>query len=287
MSEPVLKQASVTLQHVLPHHLLSRLTGSLARCRWCWLKNPLIDSFIRVFQVDMNEAIEPEGRRYPHFNAFFTRALRTDLRPVDNSPGALVSPADGSISQLGRLDGQSLLQAKGRYFGAAALLGDIELAQQYAGGSFLTVYLSPRDYHRVHMPCDGRLRLMRHIPGRLFSVNEATAAQIDRLFARNERLVCEFESPEGRFVLVMVGAMIVASIETVWAGQVVPPGSAAQTWHYDPAPDPISLARGSEMGRFQLGSTVIMLFPPGAVRWNEGLLAGGSLRMGQHIGLRS
>jgi phosphatidylserine decarboxylase len=244
------------IQYPLPHHLLSRLVGRLADCRLPWLKDALIRAFIRQFRVDMREALDPDPSNYPSFNAFFTRPLKDTARPIGEG---LVSPADGTLSQFGRLEHGRLIQAKGHDFSATDLLGgDPEAAQRYQDGSFATVYLSPSDYHRVHMPLAGTLREMVYVPGRLFSVNAATTHHVPNLFARNERLVCHFDTEHGPMALVLVGAMIVAAIETVWAGQITPlPRGGVQRIRFD---TPVHLEKGAEMGRFKLGSTVVMAF---------------------------
>lgn len=242
-------------QYPLPHHLLSRLVGKLAECRTPWLKNLMIEQFIRTYGVDMSQAREPDPRAYDCFNAFFTRAMRDDARPIGDG---LISPTDGLLSQYGRIEHGTLIQAKGQAYSLTALLGgDTRRAAPFRQGSFATVYLSPRDYHRVHMPLAGRLREMAYVPGRLFSVNLATAAHVPGLFARNERLVCIFDTEFGPMAMVLVGAMIVAAIETVWAGQITPLSSQVQTTRFDEA---IELSKGAEMGRFKLGSTVILCF---------------------------
>lgn len=274
----------VTLQHLLPQHMLSRLVGWLAELhRPVWLKNALIRLFIRAFGVDMSEAEQPVPEDYPTFNAFFTRSLRPGLRPLADE--GVLCPVDGTISQLGRIHEHSIMQAKGRRYSTWALLGgDDERAGWYRNGHFATLYLSPRDYHRVHMPLDGDLVATRYVPGDLFSVNQVTAEGVDALFARNERLVCHFDTPAGSMAIVLVGAMIVAGIETVWAGQATPPPRTVQDRDYRHLPEPVSLARGQEMGRFQLGSTVILLFPEGRMDWGPGLTAGGGVRLGQALG---
>lgn len=274
----------VALQHLLPQHLLSRAVGWLAELRHpVWLKSTLVRLFIRAFGVDMSEAGQPAPEAYPTFNAFFTRSLRPGVRPLAEE--GVLSPADGTISQIGRMQEHSIIQAKGRRYSSWALLGgDDERAAWYRNGHFATIYLSPRDYHRVHMPLDGKLIATRYVPGKLFSVNQATAEGVDGLFARNERLVCHFETPAGPMAMVLVGAMIVAGIETVWSGQVAPPLRGVQERDYQHLPEQVSLARGEEMGRFQLGSTVILLFPEGRMDWGPGLTAGGSVRMGQALG---
>lgn len=243
------------IQYPLPHHAISRLTGAFARCETPWLKNALIKAFIKRFDVDMSQALEPDPTAYRHFNAFFTRVLKADARPLEEG---LLSPADGALSRHGSIEHGTLIQAKGHRYTVEALLGgDAELAAEFSKGSFATVYLSPRDYHRVHMPLDGTLREMIYVPGRIFSVNQATARHVPNLFARNERLVCIFDSPRGAFAMVLVGAMVVAAIETVWAGQVTPLSGTPERTRFD---RPITLARGEEMGLFKLGSTVVMCF---------------------------
>lgn len=243
------------VQYPLPHHLISRLVGCLAECRIPWLKNLLIEQFIRIYGVDMQQALEPDPRAYDCFNAFFTRAMRDDVRPIGEG---LVSPTDGFLSQFGRIEHSTLIQAKGQSYLVDNLLGgDPQRAAPFRQGSFATVYLSPKDYHRVHMPLAGTLREMTYVPGRLFSVNLATADHVPGLFARNERLVCIFDTEFGPMALVLVGAMIVAAIETVWAGQITPLSGQIQTTRFD---QPVELAKGAEMGRFKLGSTVIMCF---------------------------
>jgi phosphatidylserine decarboxylase len=281
---PAGQRAFVIVQHLLPQHALSRLTGWLARSRIGPLKDWLIRRFIAAFRVDMSEAAEPDPRAYPCFNAFFTRALREGARPVDTGEGVLVSPADGAVSEAGAITGGRIVQAKGHWYSCAELLASSEDARLFEGGEFATIYLSPRDYHRVHMPVEARLTAMRYVPGRLFSVNQVTADNVPGLFSRNERLVCRFETAHGPMALVMVGAMIVAGIETVWTGPVTPAGRHVLGFELERDAAARSLARGAEMGRFQLGSTVILLFPRSTVRLDDVLAAGTPLRMGQRIG---
>lgn len=274
------------LQYILPQHLLSRALGQVASCEFSWVKNPLIKAFIKQYQVDMSEAARPEPQAYTSFNDFFMRQLKAGARPVDAGTHTLVSPADGVISQVGRIEDGRLLQAKGHDFSVEALLGGNPAeAQTYRAGEFATIYLSPRDYHRVHMPWGGRLQQTRYVPGRLFSVNQATTAHVPGLFARNERLVCHFDSPQGPFVMVLVGAMIVAAIETPWAGRVVPVKQSIQETRYaQQEVQIIDLPKGAEMGRFCLGSTVIMLWPAKAqVHWHAQVQAGMPVRMGQAL----
>ncbi|NQD95864.1 phosphatidylserine decarboxylase [Pseudomonas sp. CrR25] len=273
-------------QYLLPHHLLSRLIGHAAECRASWFKNRLIAWFIKRYGVDMSEAEVTEPSDFAHFNAFFTRALKEGARPLDDSPGAVLCPADGTVSQLGRIEHGRIFQAKGHSFSAVELLGgDSQRASPFMGGEFATIYLSPKDYHRVHMPLAGTLREMVYVPGRLFSVNQTTAENVPELFARNERVVCLFDTERGPMAVVLVGAMIVASVETVWAGLVTPPKRSLKSVRYDAAARaPIELAKGAELGRFKLGSTAIVLFAPDQVRWAEALAADSSVRMGQRLG---
>ena len=267
------------IQYPLPHHLLSRLVGRLAECRQPALRNALVRTFIRRFGVDMDEAAEPDPAAYATFNDFFTRALAADVRPISEG---VVSPADGRLSQFGAIEAGQLMQAKGHRFSAEALLGgDVEAASRYLGGSFATVYLSPSDYHRVHMPLSGTLTEMVYVPGRLFSVNAATTEHVPGLFARNERLVCHFDTERGPMAMVLVGAMIVAAIEMVWAGQITPlPKGGVQRIRFD---TPIRLEKGAEMGRFKLGSTVVMAFSE-PVDFTDGLEPGAKVQMGQSLG---
>jgi phosphatidylserine decarboxylase len=277
----------IICQYLLPHHLLSRLAGCIAECRAPWFKNAFTAWFARRYQVDMSEALVESLDGYENFNAFFTRALKADARPLDATPGAVVCPADGAVSQLGAIEHGRIFQAKGQSFSAMELLGgDAQRAAPFMGGQFATIYLSPKDYHRVHMPLAGTLREMVYVPGRLFSVNQSTAENVPGLFARNERVVCLFDTERGPMAVVLVGAMIVASIETVWAGLVTPPRRALKTFSYDEAArKPVQLDTGAELGRFKLGSTAIVLFGPQQVNWAEGLEAGKGVRMGQLLGL--
>ena len=275
----------IWLQHALPHHAVSRSAGKLASARTPWLKNLLIRRFIDAYDVDMSEAARGIDQ-FTTFNDFFTRELKPGARPLADSDTHILSPADGAISQIGRIAQGKIIQAKGRHFTTVQLLGgDEEAAARFEGGHFATIYLSPKDYHRVHMPAAGALASTTYVPGDLFSVNQVTAENVDSLFARNERLACLFTGPDGLFASVMVGAMIVAGIETVWAGPVDThhPRLVRQTF----APDQHRLDAGDEMGRFILGSTVVLLFEPGKVEWDSALGAGDPVRMGQAIGRRS
>ena len=274
----------IIMQYLLPQHLLSRLAGCLANCTWAWVKNPFISWFVKRYQVDMSEAQQEDPTAFACFNDFFTRALKDGARPLDEQANSVLCPADGAISQIGQIEHGRVFQAKGQSFSVLELLGgNPEHAALFQGGQFATVYLSPRDYHRVHMPLQGTLRDMIYVPGKLFSVNQSTAENVPELFARNERVVCLFDSPAGPMAVVLVGAMIVASVETVWAGLVAPPTRQLKAQQYgQTAPN---LERGAEMGRFKLGSTAIILFGPEQVRWAEQLQAGTAVRMGQAMGV--
>ncbi|ATJ88175.1 archaetidylserine decarboxylase [Ralstonia solanacearum] len=256
----------VQLQHLLPKLLITRLLGMFVRRRCGALTQWAIRRFIARYNVNMAEAVQTEPGAYATFNDFFTRALRPGARPL--ATARLVCPVDGAISQFGRIERDQIFQAKGKSFSSSALLaGNEALARRFDDGLFATLYLSPRDYHRIHMPCDGRLVSMRYVPGELYSVNPATARAIDALFARNERVVCEFDSPHGPFALVLVGATIVGSIATAWHGIVNPPRSPSVR-HWDYRDRNITLKQGEEMGRFLLGSTVVLLFPQGPLQFN-------------------
>ena len=272
-------------QYLLPHHLLSRLIGCAAECRVGWFKNRLIGWFAKQYQVNMSEAQIEDLNAFAHFNDFFTRALKDDARPLDNSAGAVLCPADGAVSQLGKIEQGRVFQAKGHSFSVIELLGgDTERAAAFMGGDFATIYLSPKDYHRVHMPLTGTLKEMVYVPGRLFSVNQTTAENVPELFARNERVICLFDTERGPMAVVLVGAMIVASIETVWAGLVTPPKRTLKTFSYDDAARaPIVLEKGAELGRFKLGSTAIVLFGPEQVQWAAELAANSTVQMGQRL----
>ena len=270
-------------QKLVPQHLVSRLVGKLARCRVKWLKNFLIRIFIKHFKVDMLEAMSEDYRSYPHFNDFFTRPLRAGIRPQPEDPKAIACPVDGVVSELGTIQEQQIFQAKGHTYNLVSLLGgDHEMASQFHHGVFLTAYLSPKDYHRVHMPAAGTLQKMIHVPGALFSVNPYTVESVPNLFARNERVVCYFDSDHGPMAIIMVGAIIVASIATTWQGIVTPPTRALlQQWSYQN--NPIHLNRGDEMGHFEVGSTAIVLFGKDAVQWAPELKATQTIRLGQAI----
>lgn len=279
----------IFMQYVLPHHSLSRLIGRLAECEAPWFKNRLIAWFIKRYQVDMSEALLEDPSAYRHFNDFFTRALKADARVFDDAEKAVLSPADGAISQLGEIKSGRIFQAKGHSFSLLELLGgDAERASPFMGGSFSTIYLSPKDYHRVHMPLTGILREMVYIPGRLFSVNQTTAEHVPELFARNERVACIFDTEQGPMAVVLVGAMVVASIETVWAGQITPPLRTLRCYDYSQAAQqPITLEKGAELGRFKLGSTAIILFGANHVTWDNHLQATTPVQVGQSLAVEN
>jgi phosphatidylserine decarboxylase len=278
----------VILQKLVPQHLLSRVVGRVAESGS--LKKPFIRWFVTRYSVDMSDAQEQDPLAYENFNSFFTRALKAGARPLAegiNDALPVLCPADGAISQLGEITEHGLLQAKGRYYTVADLLASDHDAADFDGGSFATVYLSPKDYHRVHMPVAGKLTKMSYVPGDLYSVNQQTAEGVPNLFARNERLVCLFDTELGPMAIVLVGAMIVAGIETVWAGRVCPGRDRheVQITQYDATVPAIELAAGAEIGRFYLGSTAIVLFGHAAVELNGKLAAESPVRMGQLLGL--
>jgi phosphatidylserine decarboxylase len=269
---------------LLPQHLISRITYRLSRCRIPFVKNNLIRIYLRLFNIGLEDVREKDPYAYASWNAFFTRALKEDARPVDTDEQAIVSPVDGTISQLGYLRQGTILQAKGHNYSVEALLGDEETGAHFHDGAFITLYLSPQDYHRIHMPCDGTLTRMLHIPGRLYSVAPHTVNNIEGIFARNERVVSLFDTPACSMALALVGAINVGAIETCWAGLITPPaGKAINDTHYD-ASEVINIRKGDEMGRFNLGSTVIVIFPRQSASWLEQLQPGDRVLMGQKIG---
>ena len=276
-------RAFALLQLCLPTRFISWLVFKLTRIESPGFKNAFIRRFMEVFQVTLDEAEHDRPEAYRHFNAFFTRALKEGARPLDPDPLKLISPVDGTVSQLGTIDGERIFQAKGQSFTASELLGDAELARPFIGGSFCTIYLAPYNYHRIHMPLAGLLKEWLLVPGRLFSVNPATARAMPRLFARNERVVTMFDTASGPLALVLVGALNVGSMETVWAGQITPPHIRSGLGRWSSARK-IQLDRGEEMGRFNMGSTVVLLLPPGKVEWGETFGPAVTVRMGQGIG---
>lgn len=271
----------VWFQHVLPQHALSRLVLHATRVRASWFKNALIRGFLKLYAIDMTEAVQPEPFRYASFNEFFTRALKPGVRAMAGEPREIACPVDGAISEVGQIDGVSLLQAKGRHYTLGELLASRDWAAHFEGGSFATIYLAPFNYHRVHMPLDGRLRETVYVPGRLFSVNAVTASRVPRLFARNERVLTWFDTAFGEFALILVGALNVGSIATVWAGDITPAPRRVATAL---PPQEISLEKGEELGRFNMGSTVILLFQKDRARWQDELRPGAPVRLGQSLG---
>ncbi len=274
----------IAFQYVVPQHGLSRLVGWIASTSISWIKNPLTRWFVKQYDINMAEAAEPNPCAYNSFNDFFTRALKDDARPICDEEKAIVFPADGAISQIGNIEHGRVFQAKGQDYSLLELIGgDASQAAPFEDGKFAVVYLSPKDYHRVHMPLGGVLKSMTHVPGDLFSVNDTTAENVPRLFARNERVVCIFDTEAGPMAVILVGAMIVASIETVWAGQVTPQARCIKTTHYDSL-EKHDLNLGDEMGRFKLGSTAIVLFGKDAIAWDDKLSAATPTRMGEKMG---
>ncbi len=264
---------------VIPQHGLSNLIYKITRIRKPWFKNWAINTFVKRFNVDMSLAVQPKAEAYKDFNSFFTRPLREGARPICKQ--GICSPVDGTISQIGRINVNTLLQAKNHNYDLTALLGgSATLANNFIDGYFCCIYLSPRDYHRIHMPIDGSLREMTYVPGKLYSVNTYTAETVPNLFAVNERVLNIFDTDHGPMAVIQVGAINVGSMETVWHGMITPPyGKEMTTWHYDE--QTISLKRGDEMGRFNMGSTVILLFAKDAIEWNGSLSATDTVVMGQ------
>lgn len=275
----------IVVQYLLPHHILSRLCGKLASYRVKWLKNFLIICFIKKYKVDLTEAVEENPYNYADFNSFFTRALKDGMRPLPAEMNTLVSPADGIISQIGKIRENSILQAKGFDYEVAAMLGDTTIAKEFINGAFATIYLAPSNYHRVHMPIGGTLKKMLYIPGKLFSVNRQTAETIPNLFSNNERVVAIFDTEVGKMAMILVGAMIVGGIETTWAG-TINPHHEKELQVTDYSEQKIIFNRGDEMGRFKLGSTVILLFAEDSVKWHENLVTTQAVKMGMSLGCR-
>ncbi|MEW6133178.1 MAG: archaetidylserine decarboxylase [Pseudomonadota bacterium] len=285
----------VLLQYPLPHHFLSRLVMLLTRVEIAPVKNWMISVFVRRYGIRLDELAEPSPAAYPSFNSFFTRALKPGARPVVAGEDEIACPVDGTVSQAGRIEHDRIFQAKGHAYTLEALLGgDVGLAAEFADGSFATIYLSPRDYHRVHMPEAGRLRRMLYVPGRLFSVNAAAVRRVPELFARNERMVCMFDTAHGPMAVILVGALFVGSMETVWGK---PPAwinlhetnrphrhAGVKYADYDEPASHVALARGEEMGRFNMGSTVIVLFAKNAMQLDAAVRSGQPVKMGQLLG---
>jgi len=281
----VFDRLAVLAQYLLPKQALTTLAGRLAESEAGSLTTRVIRWFVKRYGVDLSEAVDSDPVSYRSFNEFFTRPLRPGARPLANAD--FVCPVDGAISQFGTIEGDQIFQAKGHHYSTTALVGgDSQLAARFADGAFATLYLSPRDYHRIHMPVTGRLTRMIHVPGALFSVNPVTARGVPGLFARNERVICVFDGEFGPFVLVLVGATIVGSMATVWHGTVNPPRSGAlREWSY--TDQSIVLKKGEEMGRFQLGSTVVMLLPQDTLRFNPAWAPERPIRMGEMMGSKA
>ncbi len=277
-------RAFAVLQDLLPQHFLSRTMHGLARSERRWVRNAILRLVLRAYpQIDLGEAANPDPFSYPSFNAFFTRALKAGARPLAGGEHDLVSPVDGTLSQFGRLRDGELLQAKGMHYTAAALLADEASAARYDGGCFACIYLAPYNYHRIHMPLAGRLTATRYVPGQLYSVNAATARSVPGLFARNERVACEFDTELGPLAVVMVGALFVGSIETVFAGEINPPRTRGGLVAHVETGVGRQFARGEELGRFNMGSTVVLLVGHRAMRFADALGAGSTLRLGEAL----
>ena len=277
-------RANAWLQEHLPQHALSGVMHRLTRITWRPFKNTLIRGFTKLYDLDLTEAASADPDAYPNFNAFFTRSLRDGARPLAPGETVIASPVDGLIGQIGAIEGTSLIQAKGRDFSLLELLGgDASLTQTFAGGDYAVIYLSPRDYHRIHMPLAGALRRTGYIPGRLFSVNEATVRAVPNLYARNERLITVFDTDAGPMAVILIGAIFVGSMQTVWSGVVTPPYGKTPVWRPYGEGD-VRLTRGAELGRFNMGSTVILLLPAGRTAWDAGAQTGRFMKMGQALG---
>lgn len=276
------------LQAVLPKHVLSRFIHRLMRTRRPWLKRLLIQQFMKGYAVNMQEAAQSDPLAYESFNAFFTRALKTDARTWTAGAESIISPVDGAVSQSGCMEDEALLQAKGHTYRLSDLLAlDTQMTQSFRNGAYACIYLAPFNYHRIHMPVSGRLRTTVYVPGELFSVNAATARTVPSVFARNERVICDFDTAYGRMAVILVGALFVGSIETVWCGEVNPPPRARQRIRRIDTGAGTELTQGAELGRFNMGSTVILLFEPNRIRWSDELRPGAILQLGRIIGQRA
>lgn len=271
-------------QYLIPHHYISRITLAVTRIKTKWLKNAIIKWAIKHYKINVSEAADEDINNYPNFNAFFTRALKESARPIATGDNVLCCPVDGAVSQVGDIDNDTIFQAKGHHYSAKTLLGGYgDIADQFKQGKFATLYLSPRDYHRIHIPTTGTLRHMVYVPGRLFSVNPPTARVIPNVFARNERVIAIFDTAFGKMAVVMVGALNVACIETTWSGVVTPPHKQPiHRWVYDQEKE-IVLNKGDEMGRFNMGSTVICLFDNPALKFDSAMVAEAPIKMGQTL----
>jgi len=270
-------------QHLLPQHKLSAVMHAITRSKSTYIKNLIIQQLIRHFRVDMTDTLVEDYRDYATVNHFFTRALKPESRPICKDNNAIASPVDGTVSQIGKIDSNQIFQAKGHQYSLQDLLGNDNYFEQFINGHFATLYLSPKDYHRIHCPLTGNLKKMIHVPGKLFSVNPVTVNNVPNLFARNERVISIFETDAGYMAVILVGAIFVSSIETTWAGKITPPnGKMIRSWEYDNAN--INLSKGVELGRFNMGSTAILLFQQDKINWLADLAAESNVRMGQEIG---
>lgn len=274
-------QLKILLQYLAPQHALSRLAGALAECRTVWFKNYLINYFINKYHVNLKLAEKEKIEDYPNFNSFFTRKLKPELRPIVQENATIACPVDGSISQIGKIKQDQIFQAKGFYYSLKSLLaGDETLTTLFQDGNYATLYLAPKDYHRVHMSVSGQLRETIHVPGKLFSVNQQTTESIPGLFARNERLICLFDTEKGPMIVILVGAMLVGSIQTVWSEETAHPKIINKKTYQDG----IHLQRGDELGYFKMGSTVILLFPKDTITWSNQLKEDSVVKFGESMG---
>jgi len=273
------------IQRILPQHFLSSIMYKVTRIEITWFKNFIIKKIIDIYNVDMTQAETEDWKAFKSFNHFFTRPLKTTARSIAEGSQTIISPVDGTISEIGRIHNGQIFQAKGKSYSLETLIGGSpERAEFYQDGYFATIYLSPRDYHRIHMPISGRVREMIHVPGRLFSVSPSATRSINSLFARNERVIAGFSTDAGAMAMILVGAIFVSSMETVWAGTITPPnGKHLRQWSYD-TQEPIQLKRAAEMGRFNMGSTVIVLFPKNSIEWNNDMIAGKAVQFGEKLG---
>ena len=284
-SATIKDKAFALVQRILPHHFLSSIMYKITRIKIKWFKNFFITKFINIYNVDMSQAQNSDPTSYKCFNEFFTRPLKPEVRPIADGKNTIISPVDGTVSEVGKITNGQIFQAKGKSYSLETLVGGSpERAQFYKDGYFATLYLSPRDYHRIHMPIAGRIREMVHVPGRLFSVSPSTARSVNRLFARNERVVAGYSTEAGPMAMILVGAIFVSSMETVWAGTITPPrGINLRQWSYD-TQEPMNFDKADEMGRFNMGSTVVLLFPENSIQWEDKLVSGTKIQMGEKIG---
>ena len=284
-SATIKDKAFALVQRCLPHHFLSSIMYKITRIETKWFKDFFITKFIKIYNVDMAQAQNSDPTSFKCFNEFFTRPLKPEVRPIADGSNTIISPVDGTVSEVGKITNGQIFQAKGKSYSLETLVGGSpERAQFYKDGYFATLYLSPRDYHRIHMPIAGRIREMVHVPGRLFSVSPSTARSVNRLFARNERVVAGYSTEAGPMAMILVGAIFVSSMETVWAGTITPPrGKNLRQWSYD-TKEPMNFDKADEMGRFNMGSTVILLFPENSIHWEDKLVSGTKIQMGEKIG---